>query len=308
MSVTPFPINPHLTGIAMAYRNSKYIADLVMPRVPPFSKPLFTYLVWDLAEGFTVQNTFVGRRSVPNEVDHSAKEETGRTEDYALDEVLPNDDVRDADNSGIALRDQTTESLSDLIALDREKRVAGIVFDPDNYTHKDSLTGAEKWTDPSSDPIATLADAISAPLMRPNTMVVGRKAFSILSRHPKVVGALSASGTQSGIARREAIADMLELDEIIVGEAYGNATKKGQAPNLLQLWGNSAALLHLDPLATNSNGRITWGFTAQYGERVSTDIDEPKIGLRGAVRVRVGESVGEVVAAPDAGFLIQNVA
>ena len=35
---------------------------------------------------------------------------------------------------------------------------------------------------------------------------------------------------------------------------------------------------------------------------------EPKVGLRGGVRVRSGESVKEVVCAADLGYFFQNVA
>ena len=34
MSNAPFPIDPELTAIAIAYRNGRMIADEVLPRVP----------------------------------------------------------------------------------------------------------------------------------------------------------------------------------------------------------------------------------------------------------------------------------
>jgi len=43
--------------------------------------------------------------------------------------------------------------------------------------------------------------------------------------------------------------------------------------------------------------------TAEYGSRFAGTIPEPKVGLRGAERVRVGESVKELVTAADCGYL-----
>jgi hypothetical protein len=34
---------------------------------------------------------------------------------------------------------------------------------------------------------------------------------------------------------------------------------------------------------------------------------EPKVGLRGAQRVRVGESVNELIVASDVGYFFQNI-
>ncbi len=47
-------------------------------------------------------------------------------------------------------------------------------------------------------------------------------------------------------------------------------------------------------------------WTAAAVNRVAGSIDEPKIGLRGSVRVRSGESVAEVVAANELGYFFQN--
>ena len=52
---------------------------------------------------------------------------------------------------------------------------------------------------------------------------------------------------------------------------------------------------------------MTFGYTAQFKDRVSGSIVDPDIGLRGGQRVRVGESVKELVVAKDAGYLFENV-
>lgn len=51
---------------------------------------------------------------------------------------------------------------------------------------------------------------------------------------------------------------------------------------------------------------ISWGFTAEFGTRLSGSIDDPDIGLTGGRRVRVGERVRELVVAKEIGVLIQG--
>lgn len=77
MSKAPFPIDAHLTAIAIAYRNSSMIADEVLPRVP-VGKAEFKWWEYDLGQGFTVPNTNVGRTSQPNQVEFNAEEKPHR--------------------------------------------------------------------------------------------------------------------------------------------------------------------------------------------------------------------------------------
>lgn len=312
-----FPINPVLTGITLGYRNTRYIADLVLPRIDPVAASTFKWNKWAIAEGFTLPDTRVGRKSVPNEVEFTATEETGATKDYGLDDVLPNDEVAQAVQRGLDPIGQATEGLTDLILLDRERRVAGKVFAAATYAapNKTQLAGTDKWTaaaDPdtdTSDPVADISAALEVPVMRPNTAVFGRPAWVALSRHPKILRSINPLGITDGIARRQAIADLFELDEIIIGEARLNGAKKGQAPSLARVWGGHVSFFYKDTLASRADGnRATFGMTVPFGDRVSGDIPEPKTGLRGSVRVRVGESVAEIITAAELGYFIEDAA
>jgi hypothetical protein len=86
-----------------------------------------------------------------------------------------------------------------------------------------------------------------------------------------------------------------------------NTARKGQPVAMQQVWGNSVAFIARDAMADNRNG-TTFGFTAQYKTRVAGAVPDRDIGLHGGQRVRVGESVKEVISAPDLGYLMRNVA
>lgn len=301
-----FPVNPVLTAIAMGYTNEANIADLVMPRIPPFVRQTFKYTFFSAAQHFTIPSTLVGRRSIPDEVEFVGEDKIGQTYDYGLDDVIPNTDI--AENPQTDLVANATEGLTELIALDREVRVAGHLQNPANFANKATLSGTSKWTDPASTPIQDISGMLDAPMVRPNIMVMGRPAWSALITNPQILKAVSVSGTDQGIATRRAILELFDIEDILIGQARRHAGKRGDALNLQQIWGPHVSLIRRDPLALNSNRRLTFGFTAQFGERVAGEIPEPKQGLRGSVRVRVGESVGETIVSDQAGALLQNVA
>jgi hypothetical protein len=301
----PYPNDPRLTGIAIAFKNREMIADQVMPRVG-VGKTTFKWNEYDFAEGVTIPETQIGRKGRPTEVEFTATEQTGGTKDYGLDDVVPNDDVADVPaGSGIDPLGQATEGLTNLIVLAREIRVAAVAQNAANYNHADTLTGTDQFDDPASDPAKLISDAIETPLVRPNIAITSLAVYNVLRRHPKIVSALNVSGSTNGQVSKQALIEYLELDDLLIGSGWVNTAKPGQAPVYARVWGNDFILQRRAPIVT-AKGEPSWGFTAQFGDRVAKRIDEPKIGLRGAVRVRVGESVGEIIQSMEAGYILKD--
>lgn len=300
----PFPVEPQLTAIAIAYRNNKLIAEEVLPRVP-VSSTSFKWLEYDFSERFTLPNTKVGRTSQPNQVEFGAKEKESSVEDYGLDSPVPQDDI-DTAITGHNPLGHAVEATTDLILLDREVRAANILFNGKNYNYKKILTAAEQWSDPESDPVAQITDAFDSMIVRPNIGTLGRRVATMLRRHPKIVAAYHGNSGENGLVPLSFLADLLELEAIYIGDAFLNSAKPGKSPTLLRAWGNKASFTVRNKLA-NTKGGVTFGFTAQFKDRVSGSIVDPDIGLRGGQRVRVGESVKELVVAKDAGYLFENV-
>jgi len=314
MSIAPFPIDPVLTGIAIAYQNQDYIADRVLPRVNPvLTRQTFNYKVWTKAEQFTVPNTAVGRRGAPAELEFTATETPATTLDYGLDDPLPQADIDQASSQGIDLTAFSTQSLTNLIMLDREIRVAGIVFSAGNYAsgQSESLSGSQQWSDyADSDPIGDITAALDTPLIRPNTMVIGRAAFTKLSQHPKIVKAVHGNAGDAGIASAAQIAALFELKDVLIGAGMKNTANRGQTASYGRIWGKSCALLYLDSLYAQGGASTnvpSYGGTFQYGTRIAGAQPDGRISVRGGQRVRVAESVKEVVVANDLGFFIDTV-
>jgi hypothetical protein len=308
MPTAPYPIDPALVAITIAYRNTRYIADSVLPRVP-VGKQEFKYWEYPIEETFQLPDTKVGRRGSPNEIDLTATEKTDKTEDHGLDDPIPQADIDNAPPNHNPV-DRAVVQLTDYILLAREKRTADLVFAAAGYPtgQKVQLAGNDQWSvfaHADSDPIEDIVTGLDTCLIRPNVMVIGQTAWSKLSRHPKLVKAIHGNEGDTGIARRAAVAELFELEEILVGESRLNTAKKGQPATLGRVWGKHCALLFRDKNADTRSG-ITFGYTAEWGGRIAGQERDSKIGLRGGVRVRVGEGVREKIVAGQCGYFIED--
>lgn len=316
MAKTPFIIVPELTAIAVAYRQPSFIADRVLPRVPVGTKE-FRYQKYALGDAFTVPETLVGRKGQPNQVEFGASEVTDSCQDHALDAPVPQDDItqwesaRSGNAGAVGSANplmRATKQVQLLIDTRREKRAADLVFDAANYAsaNKVTLSGTAQWSDyVNSDPQTAIANALDSMVMRPNVFTAGRITWSVLSRHPKLCAAIYKNGTTAGQITKQAFAELFELDEVLVGDAWFNTAAKGQPAAVSRLWGKHASFMHRNMEADTDFG-ITFGMTAQFGGRVSGTIEDADIGMNGGKRVRNGESVKELLTANDLGFLFKN--
>ena len=308
----PFPVDSRLQGIALAYRNptQNFIADKIMPRTPVATKS-FKYLEFDSEQHFSLPDTKVGRKSEPSVVEYVANERSATVLDYGLDDIVPIDDIEQARASNLDFDPQAkaVEFLTDLVMLDRERRVAKIVQDRSNYA-SDKVTlvdnANKKWNLNTVNPRELLLDALDKPLLRPNTMVVGREAWTKIRQHPKLVSSVSSADNSEGAVTKQQLADLLEIHQVLVGDSIYNSAAKGQDLTKAFSWGKDVALLHINPTAGAQSG-ISWGYSAEYGKRIAGIIPDPHKGARGAIVVRVVESCCELVAAKDLGLLFKNV-
>lgn len=304
--VSAFPVDPELTQIAIGYHNRDMIAGEVLPAIPPIGQSEFKYQYYPAEQSFTVPNTHVGRRSQVREVDFKGEMRTGSAEDYALEHGLPQKDIDNAPD-GANLEGRTTEWLTNLIELDRELRVARRVFNPDTYaaSNQVTLSGSDQFSHPDSDPIRVLLERMDTLILRPNELTFGQGAWRDMRMHPKVVKATNRNSGDSGVAAREAVAELLEVDKIHVGRALVNNARIGQPANMQTAWGNHIAMLHIDRLVGLQQG-ASFGFTVPYGHRETSQWFDKNIGRKGGTRIRVGESLAEVISAPSLGYFIQN--
>jgi hypothetical protein len=258
---------------------------------------------------FNVPDTAVGRRSKINEITIDATEVTDSTEDYGLGQSVPQRDIDNADERYRPL-DMATMQVSEQVALAREVRVANLLFSASTYLPglKQTLAGTAQFSDRvNSKPIDVISQALDQPLMRPNQIVLGQAVWTSLRGHPEIVEAVLGTAGQKGLVSRQAVAELFEVNEVIVGAARSDTAKPGQAPALTRLWGKHIALLYKAPVVAGQ-GEATFAATFEFGgRRAGTKRIEPgDMGIDGGQRVMVAESVKERVIASQSGYFIEN--
>ena len=304
----PFPVNNEYTAIAIACMNKAMIADMVLP-ITPVSKK-FTWIKHTKEEAFSPPDDRVGRKSAPNQVSFTGSEETDSTEDYALDDPIPQDDIEANNVPGYDVIGKSTEFLMNLLMLKREKRVADLVFDANTYaaSNKDQLSGSSQFSDATSKPVDKLLEYLDTPLMRPNLAIFGNTAWRKTRQNPNVIESIKGTGAgaeAAGTVSRQQMAEVLEIDDVVVGQGWINIAGKGQPPNFVRVWGNHIALIYRDVLAGPQRG-TTFGFTGQWGGRIAGSQPDGDIGMRGGVKNRVGWSHKEIISAADLGFFVED--
>lgn len=305
MANHPFPVDAVYSGVSLAYRNNAYIADQVLPRTK-VGKHSFKYRVFGKDQYLTLPDTAVSRKGVPSQVELTFTEATDSVVDYGLDDVVPYDDVADAPE-GYDPQKRAVEYLTELILLAREKRTADLVFSESSYAsgYKTTLSGTSQFDNASSNPISTIKTGLDKCFLRPNVIVLGREVFSVLSTHAKIVQAFYPNSQGNGIVNAQQLAQMFEVESVLVGNAWVNGSKRGATPSLARAWGKHVALLHVNKMAS-TNDMPTFGLTAEYGNRVSGVLPDPRSGLRGANIIRVGESLKELIVCQELGYFIKN--
>jgi hypothetical protein len=249
-----------------------------------------------------------GRVSKPAQVEFGQTAVDSSTLDYALDNPIPNADIENAAGTPYDPEARGTEVTTDLILLDREVRVASLVFNANNYASANKVTLTNAWSDKTlGDPIGDINTALNSMVMRPISSSSGNVVATALQTHPEILKAFYKNLGDAGIVPIDFVATLFGLEAIYVGAGFLNTAKPGQAAVVARVWDNHAALIYRDSLASATSG-MSFGLTAQWGTRIAGRIVDQDMGMRGGVRIRVGESVRELITANDLGYLVSNAA
>ncbi len=291
-----------LSGVSIRYSNEEFIADQVMP-VIPVKKESDKYYIYTRAWKLPQSKRAAGAEA--NEVEWNVSTSTYQTEEYALKDLVP-DRVRDNADNPLDMDVDTTENLTELIQLGREKRVADIVFASGTFgTQTSALSGTNQWDDyAGSDPIGDVRDAKAtvhaATGKMPNVMVIGYSAYLKLLDHPDILERIKY--TQKGIITADLLAAVFEVDKLLVGKALYDSTQEGVAESLGYVWGKSVALLYVE----SSPGLKKVSFGYQFQSR-GFRTKKWRVEGREGDFIEAGEIRDEKVVAAACGYLYTTV-
>lgn len=195
----------------------------------------------------------------------------------ALEGVVPTEHQEEAASiPGIDLAQGAINTVLDKIDLGHEIEAAQIARTPGNYAvaNRVAMTGADRWSSPTSDPEADIdeaKDAIRRMIGRyPNQLTLGPSAFKALKRHPKIKEQFKYTGRESITA--EMLASFFDLKRVIVGAAVSLAETAADDAPASDIWGDDAILAYV-PEAGDNFQVPAYGYT--YELRGYPQVERP---------------------------------
>lgn len=236
-----------LSNISIKYSNDMYIADQVFPFVP-VAKQSDKYYIFTKADMF--RNT--ARKRAPGTA--SEGESFGiSTDSYFCEEVaqhtLLEDEVRDNADSVLGIETAKANFVTDKIMLEMEARIESMLMTGTNWgSNYTTLSGTNQWSDlTNSNPISDLETGIDTiednTGKKVNTIVIANDVWKVLKHHDQLLDRLPVTGLR--VATTQQLAQLLDVDRILIGKAMKNTAKEGQTASYSRIWTKDVWLGHV---------------------------------------------------------------
>ena len=263
--------SPILTNLLLGMGQGTYIAETLFPRLPQALRGItLAKLGNERLKRYNLRRT-PGSETKKIEIKFEGKFYT--LDQYAVEVPMPRELMEEADESRrlnvgnyLDVSQIAMTTVRDVLAQDYELDVAGLATLPATYAagHTQAYTGPNKWTATTGTPVTDVraaSDVIRKKIgKRPNKFVLSADAATALISNTEVRTYLPS--TQMGPATMDQLKTILEVDEIVRGDAiWVDANDVGQ-----DVWGNNAILAYVPKIGGAGGGNISlaepaFGFT-----------------------------------------------
>ncbi len=245
-------INAPLTNISIAYLQdqSSFIANRVFPNVP-VTKQSDAYFTYPKAQWF---RTDAQTRGVSQESAGSGYEmgnDTYFCKVQALHKDI-DDQIRANQDAPLNLDRDASEFVTRGLLLRREKDWAAKYFTTGIWTGSTTgtdITPGTLWDASSSTPIANIrAEMLSVHKttgFMPNKLVLGQDVWGAIQDNADFLDRIAV--TQRKIVTTELLANVLELDEVLIAKAVENTAKEGATAAMDYVYTRDALLVYAAP-------------------------------------------------------------
>lgn len=314
-------IDKALTNISVKYMQNpeNFIADKVFPRVN-VQKQSDRYFVYKKEDWFRddAQERAMGAESAGGDYDID-NTPTYFCKKYAFHKDVFEEDRANAD-SPLTPDEDATEFVVDKILLNKENNFVRNFFKAGVWGQ--DLQGAATagsgkvvyWDDyANSDPIkdiSTIATNMSEITgKRPNVLTLGRRVYDALKQHPDFLDRIKF--TQKGVVTTDLIAELLDVETVLVADAIQNVAAKGQAADMKFILGDHALLTYTtkSPKLKTATAGYTFVWTGLMGANALggriNRFAMPHLGI-GTERIECELAYDMKVIAADMGAFISN--
>lgn len=306
-------IDKALSAFSLKYANGAFVSDIIMPRVD-VAKESDKYFVYGRQDFRSTQDIRADKADT-NFIDSWKIESTPNytCAEHSLADLVSDRERKNADEP-LSPDFDVTENLTNMIALNREKRVASVLTaaasfgTSGNYV---SLSGDQQWNDESFDSdhsenaiearIDTAKEAVRGAIGRdPNTIVIPAAVAKVVKRD-SAVRELIKYTDNSLLVNGDLPPTLWNMKVVVPGGVYDSA-EEGQAFSGADIWGKHVLLAYIA-----SNPRtprtMTLGLTFQSQPRQTSKWREDG---RKSDAIEVSEILVEKVVCEYCGYLIRN--
>jgi hypothetical protein len=304
-SVTPRRVQL-LEDLAVVYANDDYIGERLMPPVPvPVDLGLsLEYWLYNKANKFSYPSSAIGPQNSVNQVSQGVTKTPTSLTKQALKEF---DDTWEA-----SMRDRVVAGLInpamnvlDGLAFNKELAIAAIVGTDSSYgTNTAAVAAADRW-DAGGDP-GKAVDTAKSNLWSgtgPGRWVAfcSRSVFDAMKRNEFVLDRFKTTGGRPLLATRQMLAEYLEVDEVLVGDARKNSANEGQTAVYARVWPDVFGIVRVS--TAPSRNTACFGITIQQNMETRTWFEEG-VGGRGGNWVQSSTAWSMPVICTDCGYLL----
>ena len=304
-------IDQLLTNVAIDYRPEGMIADMVFP-IAPVSKQADFFPIFSRDDALRREKTNRAPGTEANVITRSVSSDTYFANNYALKMSVTIEDRANADPIYTQrLINGRVEHIMDKLDLDYESRVASLVTNTSNVGSSAAVSSA--WTDiDNSDPLGDLNAAIDNVLdstgKRPNRVVMGEPAWRNVRKNTTIRNLIMGTNNGGGYVTRSQMADLLEIDQLLIGGVIENTGNEAQAEILSSIWGDNvvAYVAPMNPAVDRPS--FGYAFRWQGNGLPSKQVERhPYDTRKKAEEVEAGYYQDERIVGADYGFLLTAV-
>jgi hypothetical protein len=302
-------IDRPLSNLVVGFEPVGTIVQNFLPIVD-VAKQSDLYFKYDKGDFFRVPSTTIrapktkGRTAVFN-----VSSDSYYANNYALVDEMDYETLVNQDQP-LKLDEKSARNLFNLLNLDMENRVAGILTTGSNLGGTAAV--ASKWdssaagtSDPFGD-IATAKEAIrSTTGLEPNTIILGKSCYNALIRHADIIDRIKY--VQRGVVTEDLLASLFDVANVYVGKSIINGGSENLADSFSDVWGKNTVLAHFSaPETDGRNPSLMYGFrwtNPLFGAPFAVEKwDDPD--HRNFTNLRVQYYQDEKVTASELGYLL----
>lgn len=300
-------VDPILSAVARGYKpNNAMVAEALFPIVEVGVRAGFILSFGP--EDFKLINTARAPGANTKRVQFGYGKDRFSLIDHSLEGLVPKERMQEAAAvPGIDLAERAIYGVQSLMSREREWQAASLAMNAANYdaSNKVTLSGSDRWDDPTSDPFEVINGARETIRQRtgvkPNKMVLAPKVLTALRSHPKILDRLSTASDRppATIAQLQAL---FEIPEIVEADSvyYDDATK-----TFVDMWLTSVVLAYTVPASQAEYGSPSYGYT--YRLTGMPEVEEPYQERNPKSWLYpVTDAYQAVLAGASAGFLISS--